>query len=169
MRMGVFLYVAIVLGSWVCAYLLGLLNGALYIPTDTDTLERMIEAADLKQGDVLVDIGSGDGRLVIAAARKGIEAKGYEINPFLVWLARRKIRKEGLETLASIAWRDFWSADLSRYSVVTVFGIGHIMKRFERKLDAELAPGSRVICNLFALPNWKGEKRNGIFLYKKPG
>jgi 16S rRNA A1518/A1519 N6-dimethyltransferase RsmA/KsgA/DIM1 with predicted DNA glycosylase/AP lyase activity len=165
--MGVLLYVLIVIASAVCAYLLGLLNGALYIPTDRETLERMLAAAKLAPGDRLVDIGSGDGRLVIAAARMGIEAMGYEINPLLVWLSRGKIRKERLEMSARIIWKDFWNADLSSYSVVTVFGIAHIMRRLERKLDAELAPGTRVVCNLFPLPNWEGEKGDGVFVYTK--
>src|SRR6266403_3816056 len=155
--MGILLYVFIVIASGVCAYLLGLLNGALYIPTDNETVEKMITAAALTADDRLVDIGSGDGRLVIAAARAGAEAKGFEINPFLVWLARRKIRAAGLEKRATIEWKDFWRADLSSYSVVTVFGIGHVMGRLERKLAKELKPGSRVVCNLFALPTWKGK------------
>jgi protein-L-isoaspartate O-methyltransferase len=165
--MGVLLYLLIVIASGVCAYLLGLLNGALYIPTDPETVGKMLDAAVLHEGDRLVDIGSGDGRLVIAAARKGIVAKGYEINPILVWLSRRKIHREGLEKLASIEWKDFWSADLSPYSVVTVFGIGHVMKRLERKLGHELKTGSRVVCNLFPLPTWEGKKES-VFVYRAP-
>jgi cyclopropane fatty-acyl-phospholipid synthase-like methyltransferase len=165
--MGILLYVAIVVAAGVCAYLLGLLNGALYIPTDRKMVETMLDAAELHAGDRLVDLGSGDGRLLIAAAKRGIAAKGYEINPLLVWSTRRKIRAEGVEQLATVAWKDFWRADLSPYSVVTVFGIGHIMAPLERKLERELAPGSRVVANLFTFPNWKGEKRNGVFRYER--
>jgi len=165
--LGIFLYVLVVVFSALSAYYLGLLNGALYIPTDTELVDKMLAVAKLRQGDTLVDIGSGDGRLVIAAARQGIEAKGFEINPLLVWLSNRKIQKEGLEKLAHVTWRDFWSADLSPYSVVTVFGIAHIMHRLERKLQAELKSGTRVVCNLFPLPTWEGEKKDGAFVYVK--
>ncbi len=165
--MGILLYALIMLAAGVCAYLLGLLNGALYIPTDSVLLEAMLAAARLQSGDTLVDIGSGDGRLVIAAARRGIVAKGYEINPLLVWVSRHKIKKAGLENMASIEWKDFWSANFAPYSVVTVFGIGHIMTRLERKFDGELVPGARVVCNLFALPNWIPEEKKPVFLYRK--
>lgn len=165
--MGILLYLLVVIASAVTAYLLGLLNGALYIPTDNDMVDTMLTAAELKEGDRLVDLGSGDGRLLIAAAKKGIESKGYEINPLLVWLTKRKIRKEELEKLASVEWKDFWSADLSRYSVVMVFGIAHIMRRLEGKLERDLAPGSRVVCNLFPLPTWEGKKEKGVFVYRK--
>ncbi len=159
------LYLLLVVGSALCAYFLGLLNGALYIPTDTLLMQSMLSSTKLGPGDRLIDIGSGDGRLVIAAARLGIEARGVEINPLLVWLSNRAIRKEGLGSRASVEWRDMWSVDLSRYSVVTVFGISHIMKRLERKLSRELAPGARVVCNLFPLPTWEGEKKDGVFVY----
>jgi cyclopropane fatty-acyl-phospholipid synthase-like methyltransferase len=165
--LGIFLYLSIVIASALAAYYLGLLNGALYIPTDRALTEKMLDAAGVTAEDHLVDIGSGDGRLVIAAAKRGATAKGYEINPILVWLSNRKIKEEGLAERASVEWRDMWSADLSPYSVVTVFGIAHIMKRLERKLGSELKPGTRVICNLFPLPTWEGKKSDGAFIYIK--
>jgi len=165
--LGLLLYGLVVVAALVAAYLLGLMNGALYIPTDMQTVDEMLKAANLTQEDTLVDIGSGDGRLVISAAQKGVKAKGYEINPLLVWLSNRKIRKLGLEKLASVSLRDFWSADLSPYSVVTVFGIAHIMRRLEKKLDRELKPGSRVVCNLFPLPTWEGKKEGSMYLYSQ--
>lgn len=165
--MGILLYVLVVIGSALAAYFLGLLNGALYIPTDDDTVRRMLSVAELKPGDRLVDLGSGDGRLVIAAAKQGIEAKGYEINPILVWLSNRTIRKEGLQDLASVEWKDFWSADMSRYNIVMVFGIAHIMKRLERLLKKELQPGSRIVCNLFSFPTWQGARKEGVFVYRR--
>lgn len=165
--LGTFLYLLIVIAAGVAAYLLGLLNGALYVPTDAQMVEEMLDAARVARGDTLVDLGSGDGRLVIAAAKRGIPAAGYEINPLLVWLSRRRAQKEGVSDLSKFYWKDFWSADLSRYSVVMVFGIGHIMGRLERKLERELSPGSRVVCNLFAMPEWEGKKERGFFAYER--
>jgi ribosomal protein L11 methylase PrmA len=158
-------YFAVVIGSALCAYYLGLMNGAIYIPTDRILVEKMLDVTELKPTDTLVDLGSGDGRLVIAAAKRGARAVGYEINPILVWLSKRNAKRAGVSDRATFYAKDFWSADLSPYSVVTVFGIGHIMKRLERKLQAELKPSSRVVCNLFTFPEWKGEKEEGVFLY----
>lgn len=165
--LGILLYFLIVIGAGVAAYLLGLLNGALYVPTDAKMVEEMLDAASLVSGDTLVDLGSGDGRLVIAAAKRGIGAVGYEINPLLVWLSRKKAKAAGVEELAVFHWKDFWNADLSPYSVVMVFGIGHIMGKLERKLEKELRPGSRVVCNLFSMPEWEGRKENGFFVYRR--
>lgn len=166
MSMGLFLYVVVMVGAIVLAYLLGLLNGALYIPTDRQMTEDMLDVAGLHPEDTLVDLGSGDGRLVITAAKRGIPSVGYEINPVLVWLSRRRAKKEGVSMLATFHWKDFWNVDLSPYSVVMVFGIGHIMGRLEKKLGKELKPGSRVVCNLFAFPNLEGKKENGVFVYR---
>ena len=165
--LSLFAYVLVVVGALCFAYLLGLLNGALYVPTDTTLVTVMLDAAALHPGDRLVDLGSGDGRLVIAAASRGIPAVGFEINPLLVWMSRRAIRRAGLTKLARIEWKDFWSVDLSPYSVVMVFGISHIMRRLGRKLERELTPGSRVVCNLFQLPDWEGTKVNGVFVYRR--
>jgi cyclopropane fatty-acyl-phospholipid synthase-like methyltransferase len=163
--MGILLYVLIVLAALTLAYLLGLMNGALYVPTDRKMVEDMLDIANVGVEDIVVDLGSGDGRLVIAAAKRGARAVGYEVNPALVWLSNREIRKAHLEEKARVHWKDFWRADLSPYSVVTVFGIGHIMKRLERKLERELKPGSRVVCNLFTFPTWESVKARGVFLY----
>lgn len=159
------LYVSVILGPLVFAYYLGLFSGALYIPTDVGTVDAMLDAAELKEGDRLVDIGSGDGRLIIAAAQRGIRADGYEINPLLVWLSNRKIRRENLEHHAHAYWKNFWRVDLSAYSVITVFGIKHIMMRLGGKLRVELSPQSRVVSNLFPLPNWEGRVEEGVYVY----
>ena len=115
----------------------------------------------------MADLGSGDGRILIEFAKKGAIAEGYEINPVLVFIARMKIRRLGLEKKARVFWKSFWREDLSQYKVITVFGIDYIMKRMEKKLYKELSRGSRIIVNLFPFPNKKYKlKKDGVYLYE---
>ena len=94
----------------------------------------MIALAQIKPQTKAVDLGSGDGRIVIALARAGVDAVGYEINPILAWWSRIRIYRLGLQSRARIYNQSFWSADLSGFDVVMIFGITHIMGRLEKKL-----------------------------------
>ena len=116
----------------------------------------------------MADLGAGDGKIVIAFARSGAEAHGYEINPILVLFGRWKIRRAGLRGRAFMHWQSFWGVDLSGFNVITVFGIGHIMNRLERKLQIELLSGARVASNVFPFPNWPPtDSLDGVLLYIK--
>ncbi|OGH73865.1 MAG: hypothetical protein A3C90_04730 [Candidatus Magasanikbacteria bacterium RIFCSPHIGHO2_02_FULL_51_14] len=144
-----------------------LLRGAPYLPTHRESVAKMIELAQVRPADKMVDLGSGDGRIVIAFAKQGIEAHGYEVNPLLVWWSRKNIQRAGLDGRAFIHRQSFWRADFSSYSIVTIFGITHIMKGLEKKLQKELAPGARVISNAFRFPNWKlNEKKGAVMLFE---
>jgi cyclopropane fatty-acyl-phospholipid synthase-like methyltransferase len=81
------------------SYYLGVFEGAHYMPTTNEIVIQMLTMAELKPGDKLVDIGSGDGRILIAAAQQGIESVGYEINPLLVLWSRSRIKRAGMDTL----------------------------------------------------------------------
>lgn len=142
-------------------------RGAAYVPSSPAVVEEMVRLADPRGGERVADLGSGDGRLVIAFARAGAEAHGFEFNPVLVWWARRKIRRARLGGRAVVHWKNFWSADLSSFDVVTVFGIDHIMAPLERKLRQELKPNARVVSNAFLFPSWEAaSSRNGVYLYR---
>jgi cyclopropane fatty-acyl-phospholipid synthase-like methyltransferase len=160
-------YGLIVVIALLGGYLLGIFTGAHYVPTPDEKVARMLRLAQFRRGERLVDIGSGDGRLVIEAARQGAKAYGFELNPALVWWSRRKIRAAHMEREAQISWKDFWYQDFSSFDVVTVYGISHIMGSLEKKLLHELHPGSRVISNTFPFPSWKGQSEGGVFLYIK--
>lgn len=145
-----------------------LFQGAPALPTKKAAIETMLALLDTKPGQKAVDFGSGDGRIVMALARAGIEAHGYEINPLLMWWSRHKIRKAGLENLAYIHWQSFWNVLLDSYDIVIIFGASYIMQRLKNKLRRELKPGAKVISNAFAFPNWPyAKKGNGVFLYTK--
>jgi hypothetical protein len=142
-------------------------RGAIYDPSSPHMTWVIAETAQVKEGEKAADLGSGDGRVVIALAKKGAEAHGYEVNPILVMLARRNIRKEGLSGKAFVHWKTFWSADLSQYSLITVFQVDFIMARLEAKLTRELAPGSRIVSHHWRFPHLPIIRQNGdIYLYK---
>ncbi len=153
-----------ILLSWLLPIFLG---GAFFAKSREELVEKMIYLADIRPGEKAVDLGSGDGRLVIALAKAGAEAYGYEINPFLVWFSRRNIKKAGLIDKAFICWGNFWNEDFSKFNIVTIYGITYMMKRLEIKLKKELRPDSRIISNYFIFQNWTPHKTKGaIRLYK---
>lgn len=142
--------------------------GAYFAPTLKKEIERMVSLSGVKPGDKAVDLGSGDGRLVIALAKAGAEAHGYEINPLLVLIAKINIKMAGLSGKAFSHWKNFWELDLSEFNVVTVFGITYMMKKLETKLKKELKPGSKIVSNYFIFPDWQhSKKESNAYLYEK--
>jgi protein-L-isoaspartate O-methyltransferase len=142
-------------------------RGAIYDPSSENETRMMADLADVRRGEKVADLGSGDGRVVIALALKGAEAHGYEINPVLVLVSRRNIRKAGLAGRAFIHWGTFWRKDLSRYSLITVFQVGFVMARLEAKLSRELAPGARVVSHYWRFPGLSPERTQGnIYRYR---
>lgn len=150
-------------------YLFPLGRGAIYEPSDNREVETIIRLADIKKGQKTTDLGSGDGRIVIAMAKKGAKAHGYEVNPFLVYRSREKIKQAGLEKNAFIHWKSFWRTDFSDFDVVVTFQVGYIMKKLEKKLFKEMKPGSLIISHYWTFPNVKPlETRGEIHLYQVP-
>ena len=129
-------------------------RGPIYLPASQKAVESMVRFAKLKPGEKAVDLGSGDGKIVIGLAQSGGEVRGYEHSLLLVLFSRFKIKLSGASGKTLIHWGDFWHANLSEYSAVTIFGIGYIMERLEKKLQKELKPGSRVSSYLFQFPSW---------------
>lgn len=141
-------------------------RGAPYVPTRPSVVTRIIKLAGVKPGEKAVDLGSGDGRLVIALARAGAEARGYEINLWLVLWSRWQIRRAGLGSRAKIIWGSFWWGNLQPYSLVVVYGIPRIMPALEKKLGRELSPDARVVSSAFVFPNWQPKDTDGgLYLY----
>jgi hypothetical protein len=147
-------------------YIIPWLFGAPFEPTHEKKLKKILKLANVKKGEKIAELGSGDGRIVIAFAQKGAEAHGFEINPFLVFLSRRKIKKLGLTGKAFIHWKNFWKADLSKYDKIILFQFSIIMGQLENKLKKELKPNAKVISYYWKFPKWKYANRiENIFLY----
>jgi outer membrane protein assembly factor BamB len=131
---------------------------AVFVPTPHDIVARMLQEAEVKRTDVVVDLGSGDGRYVIAAAKKiGCKAMGYEIDARLVQRSREAVARENLGTLASIEHKDIFTVDLSGADVITVFLYPRLMERLIPQFE-KLKPGSRIISHQFEMPGVKPDK-----------
>jgi cyclopropane fatty-acyl-phospholipid synthase-like methyltransferase len=142
-------------------------RGAIYDPSTQEETLIMAELAAVAVGEKAADLGSGDGRVVIALARRGAETHGFEVNPVLVMVSRRNIRRAGLEGKAFIHWRSFWRADLSGFDVITVFQVSFVMGRLETKVQRELAPGARIVSHYWRFPTLTVEAARGdIYRYR---
>lgn len=139
-----------------------------FVATPDELIEQIITWADIKPGQKSVDLGAGDGRIVIAFAKSGAIATGFEIQQKYARRAKANIARAGLQDKTTIKASDFWNEDLAEYDVVTIYGMRIIMEKLSEKLTRELRPGTIVITNGFPLPGWKEEKtENHLFLYRK--
>jgi ribosomal protein L11 methylase PrmA len=118
----------------------------------------MIELAGVKKGDVVYDLGSGDGRIVIAAAKKGARAVGFDIDPDLVAESRANVKKAGVQESAEIRHQDILTVDLSPASVVTMYLLPDVNLKLKPNLLSQLKPGSRVVSHSFDMGDWKPDK-----------
>jgi len=140
--------------------------GAVYYPTTDLSVKKMLKISHLTSKDILIDLGSGDGRILIAAARLGARAIGYEINPFLVWRSRQLIKKLKLDKLAAVKWKSFWKVDFNEATIVTVYLFPHLMNRLQKLLEKKVKHPLRLVCNDYPFPGLKPVlKSKKIFLY----
>jgi predicted RNA methylase len=124
-----------------------------FVPTSRKTVRKMIEAAELDKKDIVYDLGSGDGRLVIAAARKKVKkAVGFEINPLLNIYASIKAKILRLKNTTFIT-RSIWNSDLSKCNKLFVYLMPNSMNRLESKILSEMKEGSYIISHSFRFPN----------------
>lgn len=121
----------------------------IYVPTPQSVVDRMLEMAEVKAGDVVYDLGCGDGRIVVTAAKKyGVKAVGYDIDPQRVKEARANVRAAGVEHLVRIEQQDIFTLDLREASVVTLYLLPSLNVRLMPQL-ARLKPGSRIVSHNF--------------------
>jgi tRNA A58 N-methylase Trm61 len=125
-------------------------------PMPQEVADRLLWLANVKAGDLLYDLGAGDGRVAIAAAKKyGIKAVGFEIDPSLVKLARENVRRQGVEHLVEIRQEDIFAADMSLPSVVSLYLSYDGNLAVRPNLMSQLKPGARVVSYGFDMAEWQ--------------
>ena len=128
------------------------------MPTPAAMVEVMLDLARVTPQDVVVDLGSGDGRLVIAAARRGARARGVEYNPEMVRLSKRRAIEAGVQDRVTFVEGDMFEADIADATVMAVFLLTENMRRLQTKFLA-LRPGTRIVSNTFGIPEWPADGR----------
>ena len=143
------------------------LYGAPYEPSRGKALKNIVKFTNPKKGDKIAELGSGDGRICIELAKKGAEVHGFEINPFLVFISRKKIKKAKLQNKIFIHWKNFFKEDLRGYNKIVLFQFNTITKKISKKLKKELKPKSKIISHWWQLKEFKLKKKIGrIYLYE---
>lgn len=148
--------------------ILSVVIGAVYVPSVDWAVDEMIDLAQIKKGEQVVDLGSGNGKVLIALAQKGISSHGYEINPLLVFLSWFLIWKAGQWGKAHAHFGNIFSVDVKKYDVIFIFVVPYIMGRLEKKLTKEVKPHTRVIVETFPFKHWQPKKKTqSVYLYEK--
>jgi precorrin-6B methylase 2 len=151
-------------------------NLAPYIPTPQSLVEKMLEAANVRPSDVVYDLGSGDGRIVITAAQKfGAKAVGVELSENLCESSRRRIKTMGLDEKVTIVQGNILNTDLSPASVVTLYLLTSSNERLRPLFEKYLKPGARVVSNDYPIRGWResrllmvraGSAEHRIYVYE---
>ena len=146
----------------------GFFSDAPFVPSSRKKRRIMIGLADIKEGETIVDLGCGNGSLLIESAKKGACATGIESNPFLAALSRMRARIARLQNRISIIKKDLFQYDLSAADIIFVYLFPHTLEKLKEKLEKELKPGTRIVSNTFLIPGWTPKKtEGGGFLYIK--
>lgn len=143
--------------------------GAAWSPTSRKAVNKILEMADINSQDVLYDLGSGDGRIVIEASRKyDAIALGVEADPFRALWSKLVLKILGLGRQTRIIWGDIFKQDLSQATVVTVFLWQKTNEKLKEKFKRELKPGTRVVSHIWTFRGWKPiavDRENRVYLY----
>jgi SAM-dependent methyltransferase len=132
-----------------------------WVPTPMETVGLMLDIARLTPKDYVVDLGSGDGRNVILAAKRGARGLGVEYNPDLVELSKRNAQKEGVAHLADFVQGDMFEADFSKATVLALFLLPDNLTKLEAKF-LKLTPGTRIVANTFGISGWTPDREENL-------
>jgi precorrin-6B methylase 2 len=129
----------------------------IWVPTPEELIQAMLDAAKVTPDDFVMDLGSGDGRIVIAAAKRGARAQGIEYNPDMVELSRRNAEKAGVSAKATFENADIFATDFSKATVITMYLLPQLNLKL-RPIILELKPGTRVVSHAFTMGDWAADQ-----------
>jgi SAM-dependent methyltransferase len=132
-----------------------------WVPTPQTLVEKMLDMAKVTPQDIVMDLGSGDGRTVITAAKRGARAFGIEYNPDMVELSQRNAAAAGVSDRATFVKADLFETDLSKASVITLFLLPSINMKLRPKI-LDLKPGTRIVSNSFTMEDWQEDEKATI-------
>jgi precorrin-6B methylase 2 len=127
-----------------------------WVPTPAELVDGMLKLAKVTPEDFVIDLGSGDGRTVIAAAKLGAHAVGIEYNPDMVVLSKRNAAQEGVSSMVEFIEADLYEYDLSKATVITMFLLPEINLKLRPRL-LDLKPGTRIVSNTFTMGEWEAD------------
>ena len=139
-----------------------------FVVTPPHVVERMLQLAEVKPTDRLVDLGSGDGRIVIAAAQRGAFGRGLEIDDSLVKLSKESAKTLGVESRTQFLNQDIFEANYSEYSVVTMYLLPEFNLKLRPKLLKELKPGARIVSHEWDMGDWSADELLSVRAPTKP-
>jgi SAM-dependent methyltransferase len=128
-----------------------------WVPTPDALVQKMLDMAKVTPSDFLMDLGSGDGKTVIAAAQRGVRAVGIEYNPEMVALAQKRAAEAGVASIATFQQADLFQTDLSKATVITMFLLPSINLKL-RPTILDLQPGTRIVSNSFTMGDWREDQ-----------
>jgi cyclopropane fatty-acyl-phospholipid synthase-like methyltransferase len=163
----IFLYILLIVYFFYTV--VAIIRGAPPIPSLSSTVERMMRLAEIKPGESLIDLGSGDGRILFAASKHGAECLGIEINPLLVWVTRFRAWATGASKV-TVRRTNLWKVDVGAADVITVYMVPMYMRKLQEKLKSEMKPGSRILAAVHPFPDWEPTaQEENVFVYRLPG
>ena len=139
-----------------------------YVPTDQKVVDAMLDLAGISEGDIHYDLGCGDGRIVISAAKRGAIATGIDLNPVRIKEANENARKAGLEDKVTFVEGNLFDFDFSKADVLTLYLLPSVNEKLRPVILNELKPGTKVVSHAFDMGDWEPEKTievNGSKLY----
>jgi precorrin-6B methylase 2 len=132
-----------------------------WVPTSQALVNKMLDMANVTANDIHYDLGSGDGRTVITAAKRGAQAYGVEFNPNMVALSQRNAQKEGVADKAHFIHGDIFQTDFSKATVITLFLLPELNVKLRPKI-LDMKPGTRVVSNSFTMGDWQADRTENV-------
>src|SRR5579885_2296559 len=162
--------VVFILGIFALSLLIAFFFGPPFLATPLSIINEMFALVPLQKTDLVLDLGCGDGRILIAAAKWGAKAKGFEINPFFVLWTRLIAKSAGVSKNVRVFCQPYQTADIQDGTVIFLYNIRSALPSLERKLHNECKPGTKILSYIFPLRSLKPIKQtpSGLFMYIIP-